>query len=389
MIPKALPEILATDIEALIQVQRMEDQWLDYKLELPSKSEKDIHSLLSDVTALANSMGGDLIYGIDEQRDDDNHPTGIPKTAVGLDIKNLDLERTRLQQTIHSRLDPAPRISFRFIDGFKKGPVLVLRVDRALNGPLMIRTSSRFYVRRHTQNVPLERVSDIRDLILGAGSIAQRVREFRADRLAMLTRGESPIPLPDEPLLLVHAIPASAALQSLTFNVNDLAKASHHLIPRGGNIASRPNLDGHFSYLVGDFEPFYIQAFRSGAIESADAGIGANQQQRTLPGGYIDKRILQYLKGCGRALEGLGVDLPFYFSVSLMNIDGYLLLGPSGMFYRLRPSFDRLLVSAEIEVNEWPKDLGLAAKPILDLIWQAAGHPEDPYVADDGTITDI
>ena len=55
-----------------------ESQRLEYKLELPKGSDGDIKEFLADVSALANTGGGHLLYGIDEERDATGQPTGLP-----------------------------------------------------------------------------------------------------------------------------------------------------------------------------------------------------------------------------------------------------------------------------------------------------------------------
>jgi hypothetical protein len=57
---------------------------IDYKEALPVESDGDERDFLQDVSALANRIGGDLIDGIRERRDEDNKPTGEPDSAPGL-----------------------------------------------------------------------------------------------------------------------------------------------------------------------------------------------------------------------------------------------------------------------------------------------------------------
>ena len=46
--------------------QTPESMTLEFKQELPGRSEKDRMEFLKDVVALANAAGGDVIYGIAE-----------------------------------------------------------------------------------------------------------------------------------------------------------------------------------------------------------------------------------------------------------------------------------------------------------------------------------
>jgi predicted HTH transcriptional regulator len=59
-----------------------ESRVLDYKERLPGDSDADKREMLADVTAFANSAGGDLIYGVKERRK--CGATGEPEAVVGL-----------------------------------------------------------------------------------------------------------------------------------------------------------------------------------------------------------------------------------------------------------------------------------------------------------------
>ena len=51
-----------------------ESRYLDYKERLPGDSDEDKRELLADVTAFANTAGGDLLYGVRERREENRAP---------------------------------------------------------------------------------------------------------------------------------------------------------------------------------------------------------------------------------------------------------------------------------------------------------------------------
>lgn len=60
-------ETTQTNIESLIADRVQEGPHLDFKRDLPSAWDASAkHELLADVTAFANSGGGDIVYGVDE-----------------------------------------------------------------------------------------------------------------------------------------------------------------------------------------------------------------------------------------------------------------------------------------------------------------------------------
>jgi predicted HTH transcriptional regulator len=54
------------EVDAYLQQRIGENLTLDYKRELSTSSDRDRGELCKDVSALANSQGGMIIYGVDE-----------------------------------------------------------------------------------------------------------------------------------------------------------------------------------------------------------------------------------------------------------------------------------------------------------------------------------
>jgi predicted HTH transcriptional regulator len=85
------------DIQTLVREQRPEDLQLEYKRsDALDKTEKNKRKIAKDVSAMGNSAGGVLTYGIDEPRKS-NGPI-LPEG--GIDPK--DLSREWLEQVIDS-----------------------------------------------------------------------------------------------------------------------------------------------------------------------------------------------------------------------------------------------------------------------------------------------
>ncbi|HEY6261579.1 MAG TPA: ATP-binding protein, partial [Nitrospiraceae bacterium] len=195
MINTTLDKIDKAIIESLITNSVAESRTLEYKEALPGRSEKDNHEFLADVTAIANSSGGDLVYGIREKRDVDNKPTGEPQEACGIGQPNLDEEIRRLDNLLRTLVDP--RISgilIRQIDGFPNGPVIIYRIQKSWAAPHMIRMSSRFYARTTREKYPMD-VREIRAAFALSDALPDRIRRFRDDRLAKIVSDETPLPV--------------------------------------------------------------------------------------------------------------------------------------------------------------------------------------------------
>ena len=68
MINCPINEINKTNIETLITDNIEESRTLEYKEELSIGTDNEKKEFLADVSSFANALGGDIIYGIKEER---------------------------------------------------------------------------------------------------------------------------------------------------------------------------------------------------------------------------------------------------------------------------------------------------------------------------------
>ena len=116
---KQFDQITKADIDELVSNQVPEGQELDYKELLPGTTLDEKREYLYDLTSFANTSGGVMIFGIAEQRDANNNPTGVPASASGLAGINADKQIQRLesfQLTGIQRRVPNVRIRERLAD---------------------------------------------------------------------------------------------------------------------------------------------------------------------------------------------------------------------------------------------------------------------------------
>lgn len=195
MLDKPLSLIGPDELDRLIANKVPESVSLEYKQSLPSGSDADRKEFLADVSAFANSAGGDLIYGIAEARDD-GKTTGVPERIEGLSgITNTDEWTRRLENMLRDGV--APRLAgvqFSWVSVNGNGLVLIIRVPSSWTGPHMVvfQQHSRFYARAAGSKYPLD-VLQLREAFLRSGSLSERAREFRAQRIGRLTSGETPV----------------------------------------------------------------------------------------------------------------------------------------------------------------------------------------------------
>lgn len=211
MLQKPLRDIRLEDLQRLVVNKVPESRSLEYKQALPGNTDSEKKEFLADVSAFANAIGGDLLYGVTEARED-NKTTGIAESVDGLPSVNTDHETRRLENIVRDGLQPRlPGVQFRWVDGAQKGPVLIIRVPRSWAGPHMVvfQQHGRFYRRNAAGKSALD-VFELRQAFLGSGSISERAREFRAERVGRLVAGDTPVVLEGDRLIGVHFVPHAA-----------------------------------------------------------------------------------------------------------------------------------------------------------------------------------
>jgi hypothetical protein len=91
--------IVEQDLRELVDGQVPEGLRIDYKLTLYSTSDADKRELLKDISAFANSQGGHIVLGVEEN-------AGVATRLAGITGLNPDAEMLRMEQVARTGLDP-------------------------------------------------------------------------------------------------------------------------------------------------------------------------------------------------------------------------------------------------------------------------------------------
>ncbi len=175
------------DLMALISNQVPEAFDLDFKSEMYGPTDKDRRDAATDVAALANTAGGLLVLGIEE--DDQARATAAP----GLELSEAD-ER-RIRQIVGSQVVPMPVLDvLRVEDPDRPGYGLVLiAVPRSPLAPHAVVVNDGLrYPRRNgatTRYLSEPEVADAyRERFARPRRQADRAREIEADALGVARR---------------------------------------------------------------------------------------------------------------------------------------------------------------------------------------------------------
>lgn len=214
---KPLESIEESELQALIDNQVSERKTIEYKQSLPSNSDKDKREFLADVSSFANAAGGHLIYGIKAR-------SGMPSELCGLKNIDSDAEILRLESIIRDSIAPRiPSVSTRAIPLKKSKAAIIIRIPRSWALPHMVtfKNLSRFFSRNSAGKYQLD-VSELRAAFALSETSAERIRNFRLERLGKIVAGETPIALEENPKIVLHIIPFSAFDPVAQFDVSSL-----------------------------------------------------------------------------------------------------------------------------------------------------------------------
>ncbi len=415
---------------ALVAEGRREDAQLEFKLTLPAGTDEGKKEFLKDITSMANSQGGDIIYGI---REDRTSPDDEGKAAELVGITGISADATKLW--IHELLNTSIEervtgVIIRDIQLSSGGFALVIRVPKSWNSPHVVRHRNhwRFYA-RNSAGVYAMNVTDLRTAFLLSDTLGEKLRAFREERVSEILKNNPDVEakrdwVDNKPstsisqrqsLLTVHLQPFDSVKSGFVVDVAQERRGEAGVLQlcsdAYGDTQVRLNFDG----LNASHNRSYIQVYRSSATEEVDfeeltSEIDGNRFDVECIGATeLDRAIF---KAVGRRLlllKRLGVSSPVLISVSLLNVQGCKLVVRYPIYVgdqlasegsRLSPyAIDRqnLLLTGLVAENlqqlslEGQREdrLGIeylswrAVQPLLrsycDTIWNAVGFPSSEY----------
>ena len=402
---KTLESIEESDLQDLVDAQVRESKELDYKEYLSLAMESEKKEFLSDVSSFANASGGYLIYGIKESKED----AGLPVELCGMQLDNPGKFGTTLENIIQTGLDPrlpASSAHVRVISLPSKGrQAIIVHIRKSWMAPHMVRSTGRFFSRRSSKKYDLD-VSELRTAFNLLGTTAERIRDFRVERLSRIGAGEEIPALLDEqaPKLVLHMIPFNAFSTSVSLDLRPLNDSMKGPLLQPlivwdleSNVDMRFNIDGivrseRREWMNPTSTVAYTQVFRNGIIETVDISIlgvyawnastsKIDPDKRIFHGERYERKLLEAVKRYIDLQKFLEIDPPLFIMVSFLGMKGYRIFHPS---FEQRSSqssdeIDRMnLIISEIIVDNFDGDLAEAMKPIFDTVWNAAGDIGSP-----------
>jgi Schlafen, AlbA_2 len=229
---KTLDTLTAADLRGLVNAQAQEAFDLDFKATHYGGTDKEKRALAVDVAAMANTAGGVILIGIDE--DERARATAAPGVEVS------DAERGRIRQIVASQVSPFPTFDVEMISdeaevdsagisspatdahGAGARPAhgfMMIAVVRSPSAPhaVLVDNSLRFPKRNGATTRYLsepEVAAAYADRAAGAARLGDRVAEVGQDAFRRLERERDPWLV----VTLVPELPGDLAITTASFN---------------------------------------------------------------------------------------------------------------------------------------------------------------------------
>lgn len=371
MINKKTADIALDDIKILLSDGIPESKTLDYKRDLFLNTREEKINFLADVSAFANTSGGDLVYGIDEKN-------AVPKEITGIVAENLDDLILRMEQLVCNGLEPRVLIDPHHIEIGKGKYVLVVRVEKSHTPPHRVTLDGhdKFYSRASRSKYQLD-VEGLRAAFNRTDDAMQKILNFRASRVSEIESGYFPLPVMPSGKAILHLIPTdSHVISSKELAEIFPTRISYDHVSFYSNIT---NFDGklfHDSSGGNSGARRYAQLYRNGAIEVVHTveygqtkGIWIEVIETVLRFG-----IIHYLK----LYEQLGFSGPFIAYISFTNVKGYRVAGERYAGITNTPIDRDVLLLPGITLEHNDAALDQKIQPVFDLIWNAVGISQSP-----------
>ena len=382
MISKKLTDIVLADLQHLVESNVQERKTLEYKAAPPDNSDGDKKEFLADVSSLANTEGGDLVFGLKEVG-------GTLQSGIGISIPNADAEIARLENMARDGIVPRIGLEIRAVDAGSGKTVIIVRTKASLEAPhrVVFKGHDKFYKRNSNGKYSMD-VTELRSSFLQSGELTERIRRFRTARVTDIKAGDTPVRIPDPSAFsVIHIVPLTAFSTSFRITpktLSELKSGQHSSLfrpPRASGWNHRINLDGAVAYApdTNGATLTYTQLYGDGRVEGLDnltLPRRVESEGKEIPMGAIEGLTMSYVSQMLTLLKTFEFQPPFYVFLSFVGVEGCTLAAPSGhhFFDMDRESITQNeLLLPEVVIEDWEDDLPTKFQPVFDMVWNAAG----------------
>ncbi len=321
--------ITKRDLQGLIDNQIFENRELEYKdysFVGGKLQDKQKDKFMKEIAALANTNGGTIIIGMQE----DENRLPIKLSGAGMGLGDFDNWLSSFRQMVLSRIRP-------HLHGIDCVPVeldanniaIVISVPKSYARPHSFWDGNKdeFFM-RHVNGIMYMDIDDLRKEFLYTNGLQDKIRDFKRERISLILANECVGNLGNLGKLVIHIIPEWSFELG---NIVDLKQVDGNppVHPLTGNgWSSRYNADG---YCIFDADystnliKTYTQFFHSGIIEATEIRcISGYKDKEVYNWDDLQGRLVRIITDYGSLLNRLNVPKPWHVSATLLNAKGYI-----------------------------------------------------------------
>lgn len=394
----SLEELTEDHIKSLILLKMSEDTRIEYKKELNLAIDKEKREFCKDVSAMANSQGGYIFFGVIETN-------GMPTSAPGIEYD--DSVRQKIHQILTSGISPRIQsMSDAAIKLKNNKHVLALKIQPDGYLHQVKYNDNRYYKRTGTITINMES-SDVETFFRSSGpeSRKEEVEEIIENYYAELRSRKYFKGVEEKGLVTLVIIPEISSykmdLSNLPSNFNILFKPIYcsgwdSEITGTAKLTFGRYRDAKFPHAVTEVTQFgEVKAFNSFLLESPSMNVRLPEGcVGFIPSVAYERELIIATHRYLNSLKEHGVQCPFFISIALLNIRGYIMYVDPFQYYdvgrilqkdEVRPEL--IHISNESEFSERP-DASKILRPAFDFIWREFGFEGSyNYDADSGVWT--
>lgn len=393
---KKIEEIQIEDIQSLIDNAVGESRSLDYKQELHIDTDRDKKEFLADVSSFANSVGGDIIFGVEEDNIDK-----IPTNICGIPYENDDKLIRRIEDLIRQSIQPVIlNIQFKVLDIGNNKCVFIIRIPQSIISPHRVeyKGTDKFFSRNNKGKYPMD-VSELRLAFNSGLDLNKRISEYKMDRYYELISNKNQVLNDNKPIFVVHYIPISSFNNSLKyFSVEEIKKAMNDVNSRifGNYCPKYITIDGVNMRYTQYNEKSFAFYKNNGIVEKATSDFFEKDftYDNRMPKVIVDMifgkavitKLIEDFNEVKKFYEKIGINTPFIISCSILNAVGYT-IPTKGPFSETVGKIDRdILCINDLFVENIDDSSEQILKPVFDSIWNACGHEKCFYYDEENNL---
>lgn len=254
------------------------------------------------ICGFANSEGGILIYGFDEDQD------GFKKIQ-GVTLNNTwEREKQRLINLFRDNIEPYLDIGIEKVDLNNGNVLIIIKTPKSWISPHRVKRGQEkdFYIRRNGRTEPMD-FNEIKEMFEMNNKLTERINGFRCNRVLKYSTEDT-----NHYKVICHSIPLNS-FSNIQINLEEAKKQliDYRVLSPEWNY----NFEGIYQSRFDNFG----QMFRNGIFERVKKTDCEDDPVSLV---YFENEFKNFVKQMLKVYESLNIFCPIIFFVTLTNIKG-------------------------------------------------------------------